>query len=410
MIQQRVQGRMKGLVALLIVATLLVVMGSAVADASYNYFLIMGVSGYDSLLCHGVESIEGKKAHDYFSYNSNNGYVTWGNSSNVVLASGSPLSEDGPIRHQNCSGVEIEVTADTTFYFGATSGGTIEVILNGVSKGYNSSTGSSSRKSFQILAGKYTVQHTGTEENPNRWIVEVNSVIKEIILSDAQKPTAVSNLVYNSSKQELIKAPAEALPDGAVEMQYAIGTNATTPPTTGWGTSIPTATEAGTYYAWYKVVGDENHTDSDAACITVTISANRYSTISVTNGTHTISDGKDVVLTVKGEPDDSKTYDNFTGVEMDGKAVAADNYTTAKGSLILTLKAAYLDTLATGEHKVTINFKDGSTTANLNIKAAAPKPLPKTGDTSAPFLWIALVLLGMLGLGISGRAYGSRRK
>lgn len=175
---------MKGLAALMIVATLLVVMGSAVADASDNYFLIMGVSGYDSLLCHGVESIANQKAHDYFTYNGNNGYVKWGDSSNVVLAPNSPLIEDGPIRYQNCSGAEIEVTADTTFYFGATSGGKIEVILNGVSKGYNSGTGSSSRKSFQILAGKYTVQHTGTEENPNRWIVEVNSVIPYVTLDD----------------------------------------------------------------------------------------------------------------------------------------------------------------------------------------------------------------------------------
>ena len=36
-------------------------------------------------------------------------------------------------------------------------------------------------------------------------------------------------------------------------------------------TSIPTATNAGTYYVWYKVVGDDNHNDTAASCITVTI-------------------------------------------------------------------------------------------------------------------------------------------
>ena len=47
-------------------------------------------------------------------------------------------------------------------------------------------------------------------------------------------------------------------------MQYAIGTNNSEPPTSGWSESIPTATEAGTYYVWYKVIGDENHSDFTA--------------------------------------------------------------------------------------------------------------------------------------------------
>ncbi len=35
--------------------------------------------------------------------------------------------------------------------------------------------------------------------------------------------------------------------------------------------SIPTDTDAGTYYVWYKAVGDEGYTDSDVACVTVKI-------------------------------------------------------------------------------------------------------------------------------------------
>ena len=37
-------------------------------------------------------------------------------------------------------------------------------------------------------------------------------------------------------------------------------------------TSIPAKTEAGTYYVWYKVVGDANHNDIAPQCISVTIS------------------------------------------------------------------------------------------------------------------------------------------
>ena len=56
-------------------------------------------------------------------------------------------------------------------------------------------------------------------------------------------------------------------------MQYALGTDAATAPTTGYSASIPTGTEAGTYYVWYYAVGDDNHNDSEPASVEVTVSA-----------------------------------------------------------------------------------------------------------------------------------------
>ena len=53
------------------------------------------------------------------------------------------------------------------------------------------------------------------------------------------------------------------------EMQYALGdANGATQPYT---TFIPTATDAGTYYVWYKVKGNDNYKDSEAVMISVTI-------------------------------------------------------------------------------------------------------------------------------------------
>ena len=80
-------------------------------------------------------------------------------------------------------------------------------------------------------------------------------------------PTA-KTLTYNGQAQELVTA-GEA--EGG-EMQYAIGKDATTAPTEGWSAAIPSKTDAGTYYVWYKAVGDADHVDSDPAVITVTIS------------------------------------------------------------------------------------------------------------------------------------------
>ena len=77
-------------------------------------------------------------------------------------------------------------------------------------------------------------------------------------------PTA-KTLTYNGSAQELVNA-GEAT---GGEMQYALGTKDAA--TEEYTTSIPAKTDAGTYYVWYKAVGDANHTNSEAKCITVTI-------------------------------------------------------------------------------------------------------------------------------------------
>ena len=59
-------------------------------------------------------------------------------------------------------------------------------------------------------------------------------------------------------------------------LMYAIGTNATTAPTTGWGTAIPTAegyhfTTATDVYVWYYIVGDDEHSDTEPQCLTVSV-------------------------------------------------------------------------------------------------------------------------------------------
>jgi methionine-rich copper-binding protein CopC len=75
-----------------------------------------------------------------------------------------------------------------------------------------------------------------------------------------------NNRAYDGTEQPLVTVSGE--PTGG-EMQYAIGT--ATEATQPYTTSIPTATEAGTYYVWYKVVGDTNHTDTAAECAVTVI-------------------------------------------------------------------------------------------------------------------------------------------
>ena len=60
-------------------------------------------------------------------------------------------------------------------------------------------------------------------------------------------------------------------------------------------------------------------------------------------------------------------FDKFVSVEMDGEIVDPSNYTVVEGSTVLTFSSAYLDTLATGKHTVTLNYIDGSISTTLTI-------------------------------------------
>ena len=82
-------------------------------------------------------------------------------------------------------------------------------------------------------------------------------------------PKAVEGLVDDGTAKKLVTEGSTE--DG--QLQYALGTDAQTEPESStFGADVPEMTKAGTYYVWYRVIGDTNHTDSQAKCITVTIS------------------------------------------------------------------------------------------------------------------------------------------
>ncbi len=177
------------------------------------------------------------------------------------------------------------------------------------------------------------------------------------------------------------------------------------------------------------VAGNSDSTKTASCAVTVTETAGSYSQKSAQGAEHILGEDKDAVYTITNSADDNRAFERFTQVSMDGQVIAAENYTKAKGSLVLTLKSAYLNTLSAGEHTVKISFSDGEVNTSLNILASAPTPtpkptatptatptpapvptatptatptptpVPKTGDTSMPFLWLMLIVAGMLGIG-----------
>ena len=84
---------------------------------------------------------------------------------------------------------------------------------------------------------------------------------------------------------------------------------------------------------------------------------------------------------------------------VDGQKLDARQYTAASGSTIITLAADYVKTLATGEHTLTVRYKDGETSAHFTV-AAMPADLPQTGDSSNVAIWLALAAACACALGI----------
>ncbi len=178
------------------------------------------------------------------------------------------------------------------------------------------------------------------------------------------------------------------------------------------------------------VVRGKNFTEQDvvdgyAAAIKAAVAAlkpvssgqNVYKIVEGADQTIVIGDKKDITIKADGE---------FTGLSIDGKEVAKENYTVASGSTVITLKAEYVKTLSVGVHTVTINYTDGKVETKLTLKedkaeGATQDPAkeesknpsqnqtnkdetsPRTGD-HLPIGWI-IALIGSAAIGLAAVRY-----
>ena len=122
-------------------------------------------------------------------------------------------------------------------------------------------------------------------------------------------------------------------------------------------------------------------------------------------------------------------YADFLRVKVDGKELAAADYTVKEGSTIVTLKADYLNTLSVGKHTLEIESKNGIAKTEFTITAVqggndsqtggdtTPQEpgknegavtSPQTGDDSNIALWIGVMLAA--GAALTGTALYSRKR
>ncbi len=204
-----------------------------------------------------------------------------------------------------------------------------------------------------IEAGNYWVKATvaGTT-NYDEATKTAQFEISQVGATVKTAPTA-KTLTYNETAQALVEAGASD--HGTIE--YKLGENGT------WSVNIPTATDAGEYSVYYRVKGDNNHTDleSDDQVVTVTIAKGAGEVAFSLEG-KTVHCGKEIpedlfVATAKGNGvitytyAESETGTYYTAAEMNfdfeaGKtyyvkatAAASDNYLTA--SAVATVIATH---------------------------------------------------------------------
>lgn len=182
----------------------------------------------------------------------------------------------------------------------------------------------------------------------------------------------------------------------------------------------PTFTEEGNK-AYYTCSCDKWF--EDAACTveitdhsSVIIPALEYAFTAGNNSSYTKGSGKDLQFTTNGAKDDCD------GIKIDGILIDETNYTLESGSTIITLKNAYLETLAVDSHTITAIYGRKEITANFKIVAASAQgetttepdetntpTSPKTGDNSNMILWIAMLFVS--GTGVFGSTlYGKKKR
>ena len=157
---------------------------------------------------------------------------------------------------------------------GAVSGHTLTAVtLTGSSTANATTSGTITPSGAKISSG-------GTDVTANYEITYVNGALTVRAGASGVTAPAANTLTYSGAAQELVTAGTAT----GGTMQYALGTDGTTAPASGWGTAIPTGTDAGTYYVWYRVTGGGNYNDVSASSVTVTI-GKKTATVTANNQT-----------------------------------------------------------------------------------------------------------------------------
>ena len=245
---------------------------------------------------------------------------------------------------------------------GSAEGGTMEYSLDGKTFTEGIPTGTD--------AGEYAVWYrvVGDGNHADAEPQQVAAAIAPADISQAEVTLAQTSYDHDGKAKE--PAVTSVVLDGKT---LAEGTD--------YDVSYAGNVEAGT--ATVTVTGKGNYAGTASAQFTI---ANpKPITIDPDPEYHAVSGGGSdwykgsadgLAFTFKRSANDAATFSHFTGIRVDGADVAKGDYDAVAGSVVVTLKPAFLEALAAGEHTIVALFDDaGPAEAKFTVEAAAaPTP------------------------------------
>ena len=228
-------------------------------------------------------------------------------------------------------------------------------------------------------AGDYTVYYkvVGNDDYND---VAAQSVSVTIAKANAQvtaAPQAVEALAFTGQPHALVTAGSAA----GGTMQYSLSEDGE------YTEAIPTGTDAGDYTVWYKVVGDNNHNDTTAQSVSVTIGK---AAATVTTAPQAVTG-----LTYTGNPQALVTAGTAEGGEMQYSTEENGTYSTdiPTGTEAKTY-TVYYKVVGDSDHSDTQPVKLEVTIAGVSIAGAEVSIDPATatynGSEQAPTVTVTL--------------------
>lgn len=194
---------------------------------------------------------------------------------------------------------------------------------------------------------KYTPKDTTNYNTISDIEVTVNVVKADSVMTTL--PMVKENLVYNGSDQELVTAGKAT----GGKVVYKLGEDGV------WSTSIPTASQAGSYVVYFKVQGDTNHNDTDEQVWVVGISAR-----SIEDATVTLESETMVYTGQERRP-------AVTGVTVDGLTLTDSDYTVigySDNTNVTTQASVTLEGKGNFDGRVTKTFAIVKANSALTVK------------------------------------------
>jgi hypothetical protein len=166
---------------------------------------------------------------------------------------------------------------------------------------------------------------------------------------------------------------------------------------------------------------DPSHTESRE------IPVIHYRAVRGEGSVYTKGSGSSPVFVFKRSFADGEAFSHFTGITVDGEAVAESDFAAVSGSVEITPEVSFLETLSLGEHTLTALFEDGNdATVGFSVKekkkssqsgssgskkdtkkssgktakktSASGRKSPATGDDSHKGIWALLSAASAAGL------------